>query len=96
MLLSLTFLSHLVVVGEDVAGRALAVVGAGRAEAGHDAAAAAAQQAADGVGAAVEQGRLHAGGEGGVGRDDVRVLRDGLVSFFFRRTRSPTQQQQQQ
>lgn len=70
--------SHLVVVGEDVAGRALAVVDASRAEAGHHAAAAAGDEAADGVGEAPEEGRLHAGGQGGVGLRDVHVLLDGL------------------
>lgn len=69
---------HLVIIGEDVAGRALAVVDAGRAEAGHHAAAAAADQAADGVREAAEEGRLHAGRQGGVGLHDVRVLGEGL------------------
>lgn len=42
-------MSHLVVVCEDVARRALAVVNASRTEAGHYAAAAAAEDAADRV-----------------------------------------------
>jgi len=71
-------ITDLVVVRHDVARRARAVVQASRVEAGHDAPAAVGDAEADGVGAAVEQRGLHAGGHGRVGPLDVGVLGDRL------------------
>ena len=76
---------YLVIVRADIARSALAVVDAGGAEAGHDAAAPVAQHAADGVGEAAEQGSRHAGGEGGVGLCHVDVVRDGLGQIYCER-----------